>query len=81
MHARRCVYASYSKEAIDAMTNPFTFLQQTRSEVAKVIWPSRREVLVTSAMVFVMAVIFAIFFFGVDWVIRNTLDFVLTYFG
>ena len=48
------------------MANPFQFLQQTRSEIAKVVWPSRREVLVTTAMVFLLAVVFAIFFFFVD---------------
>lgn len=63
------------------MTNPFQFLQQTRAEVAKVVWPSRREVLTTTAMVFVMAVLAAIFFFGVDWLIRNGLDLALTFFG
>jgi preprotein translocase subunit SecE len=63
------------------MTNPFQFLQQTRAEVAKVVWPTRREVLVTTAMVFLMAVVFAIFFFGVDWVIRQSLELILTFFG
>lgn len=63
------------------MTNPFQFLQQTRSEVAKVVWPGRREVLTTTAMVFVMALVSAIFFFGIDWLIRNSLEALLTYFG
>lgn len=63
------------------MANPFQFLQQTRSEIAKVVWPSRREVLVTTAMVFVLAVVFAIFFFFVDWLIRNGLELILTNFG
>lgn len=63
------------------MTNPFQFLQQTRSEVAKVVWPSRKEVITTTAMVFVLAVVAAIFFFGVDWLIRNGLEAILTYFG
>lgn len=63
------------------MTNPFQFLQQTRSEVAKVIWPSRKEVITTTAMVFIMAVVAAIFFFGVDWLIRNALELLLTSFG
>ena len=63
------------------MTNPFQFLQQTRSEIAKVIWPTRREVVVTTAMVFVMAVIAAIFFFGVDFVIRTVLEQTLNYFS
>jgi preprotein translocase subunit SecE len=64
-----------------AMANPFQFLQQTRSEIAKVVWPSRREVLVTTAMVFLLAVVFAIFFFFVDWLIRNGLELILTVFG
>ena len=63
------------------MTNPFQFLQQTRAEIGKVVWPSRREVLVTTAMVFAMAVVFAIFFFGMDWVIRQLLELTLTSFG
>lgn len=63
------------------MANPFQFLQQTRSEIAKVVWPSRREVLVTTAMVFLLAVVFAIFFFFVDWVIRSGLELILTVFG
>ena len=63
------------------MANPFQFLQQTRAEVAKVVWPTRREVLTTTAMVFLMAVLAAIFFFFVDWLIRNGLELVLTFFG
>lgn len=63
------------------MTNPFQFLQQTRAEVAKVIWPTRKEVVTTTAMVFVMALVAAIFFFGVDWLIRNALELLLTSFG
>jgi preprotein translocase subunit SecE len=63
------------------MANPFQFLQQTRAEVAKVVWPTRREVLVTTGMVFLLAVVFAIFFFGVDWVIRQLLELTLTFFG
>ncbi|MBO6605140.1 MULTISPECIES: preprotein translocase subunit SecE [Paracoccaceae] len=64
-----------------AMTNPFQFLQQTRAEVAKVVWPGRREVLLTTVMVFVMAVLAAIFFGLVDWLIRQGLELILTAFG
>ena len=53
-----------------AKTNPFQFLQQVRSEVGKVVWPNRREVLLTTVMVFVMATLTAIFFFLVDLTIR-----------
>jgi preprotein translocase subunit SecE len=47
-------------------TNPFTFLQQVRAETAKVTWPSRRETMISSAMVLVMAFMAAIFFFLAD---------------
>ena len=57
------------------MTNPFQFLQQVRAETAKVVWPSRREVLLTTVMVFIMAALTAVFFFFVDWLIRSGLSF------
>ena len=47
-------------------TNPFTFLQQVRSETAKVTWPSRRETMISTVMVLVFAVIAMIFFFAAD---------------
>jgi len=59
------------------MTNPLQFMQQVRAEVAKVVWPTRREVLVTSAMVFTMALLTAIFFFFIDFLIRQGLQGVL----
>jgi len=38
-----------------AITNPFQFMQQVRAEVAKIVWPTRREVMLTTVMVFIMA--------------------------
>jgi preprotein translocase subunit SecE len=58
-------------------TNPLQFVQQVRSEVSKVIWPTRREVVITSIMVFIMAMITALFFFFVDWMIRTGLQLLL----
>ena len=52
-----------------AKTNPFQFLQQVRSEVAKVTWPTRRETVITTAMVFVMVFLAAIFFFVADQIL------------
>jgi preprotein translocase subunit SecE len=60
-----------------ARTNPMQFLQQTRAEIAKVVWPTRRETLLTTAMVLVMATLTAIFFFFVDFLIRNGLEMIL----
>ncbi|MCZ7659454.1 MAG: preprotein translocase subunit SecE [Xanthobacteraceae bacterium] len=61
-----------------ARKSPFEFLQEVRTETAKVTWPSRRETLITTAMVFVMVLLASLFFlvadqiirFGVTWILR-----------
>ena len=63
-----------------AKTNPLQFAQQVRAEVAKVVWPTRREVMLTTIMVFVMATLTAIFFFLVDLAIQGGLRAVLSAF-
>ena len=64
-----------------AKTNPFQFMQQVRAETAKVTWPTRREVLVTTIMVLIMATLTAIFFFLVDLAIRSGLVATLGFFN
>ncbi len=49
--------------------NPGEFVRQVRQEVAKVTWPSRKETLITTAMVFAMSIAAALFFFMVDYVL------------
>ena len=46
--------------------NAAEFVQQVRQELSRVTWPTRKETTVTTAMVFVMVFIAAIFFFVVD---------------
>jgi len=57
------------------------FIQQTRAEVSKIVWPTRREVMLTTVMVFIMATLTAIFFALVDVLIRNGLQTILNVFG
>ncbi|HEY1945062.1 MAG TPA: preprotein translocase subunit SecE [Roseiarcus sp.] len=52
------------------MANPFEFIQQVRAEASKVVWPSRREVLITTAMVMLMVVFASVFFLVVDEALR-----------
>lgn len=49
-----------------AKTNPFQFIQQVRTETAKVTWPTRRETAITTLMVFVMVFLAVVFFFVAD---------------
>jgi len=58
-------------------TNPFQFIQQVRAEAAKIVWPTRRETMLTTVMVLIMATVFATFFFLVDMLIRFGLELIL----
>lgn len=60
-----------------AMTNPLQFIQQVRSEVSKVVWPTRREVLLTTIMVFILSALTATFFSLVDVAIRYGLTMIV----
>jgi preprotein translocase subunit SecE len=60
-----------------AKISPFKFLQEVRAEADKVTWPSRRETLITTAMVFVMVAIASILFLVADQVIRIAITFIL----
>ncbi|MFW8596357.1 preprotein translocase subunit SecE [Cribrihabitans neustonicus] len=64
-----------------ATINPVQFIQQVRAEVSKVVWPTRREVLLTTVMVFIMAALTAVFFAVVDLLIRYGLQGLLGLFG
>ena len=69
------------KEISMATINPFQFIQQVRSEVSKITWPTRREVLLTTIMVFVMSAIAALIFALVDLLIRSGIQSILNIFG
>jgi len=58
-------------------TSPFKFLQEVRSETAKVVWPTRRETMITTVMVFIMVALASVFFFVADQIIRVAVTFVL----
>lgn len=49
--------------------NPVTFLRNVRAEIAKVTWPSRKETLVTTGLVFVLSGLAAVFFFATDQIV------------
>lgn len=59
------------------MANPVQFIQQVRNEAAKIVWPTRREVVTTTIMVMIMAMLTALFFFLVDLAIRTGLSLLL----
>ena len=60
------------------MINPFKFLQGVKQEAFKVTWPTKREVIIGSLMVFVLATLAAIFFLLLDQIYKVLLDMLLT---
>jgi preprotein translocase subunit SecE len=59
------------------MLNPLKFIQSVKQEAFKVTWPTRRDVLIGSLMVFAMATVAAIFFLLLDQIYRFLLDIIL----
>ena len=60
-----------------ARVNPGEFLRQVRSESAKIVWPTRKETVMTGIMVVIMTSLLAVFFFGVDTVFSSIVHFLL----
>ena len=68
---RRRTHASLKAHFSDedaqvAKTSPLEFMRQVRAETAKVVWPTRRETIMTGVMVLIMATLLGVFFLGVD---------------
>lgn len=59
-------------------TSPGEFVNQVRSETGKVVWPTREETVRTAIFVFILMVILALFFLGVDTVFSMIVAWLLT---
>ena len=60
------------------MASAFEFIQQVRAEAAKVVWPSRQEVIYTTIVVIALSFLASLFFLLTDWVISNAVLFTLS---
>lgn len=60
-----------------AKVSPVEFFHQVRQEVSKVTWPSRRETMITTLMVFAMVFLCSIFFLGVDAILAQGVNWLL----
>jgi len=65
------------REQVMAKANPFEFIQQVRAETRKVTWPSRREVMITTIMVFIMVTLASLFFLAADQILSFGVGFLL----
>jgi len=49
-----------------AKTSPTEFVKQVQTEARKIVWPSRRETIMTGVMVMIMTSLLGVFFLGID---------------
>ncbi|PKP93239.1 MAG: preprotein translocase subunit SecE [Alphaproteobacteria bacterium HGW-Alphaproteobacteria-16] len=61
-----------------AKTSPLEFMRQVQAETKKVVWPTRKETVMTAIMVFIMATLLGLFFFGVDSIFDAVVRFLLS---
>jgi preprotein translocase subunit SecE len=64
-----------------AKTTPIEFYNQVIAETKKVVWPSRRETVMTGVMVMIMTTVLAAFFFGIDSIFELVVKFLLSLAG
>ncbi len=60
------------------MKNPLRFLQEVKQEAFKITWPTKKDVVTGSLMVFVLASLAAVFFLLLDQILKFFLNLVLS---
>ena len=60
------------------MKNPLRFLQEVKQEAFKVTWPTKKDTVTGSLMVFVLASLAAVFFLLLDQILKFFLNLILS---
>ena len=60
------------------MINPLRFIQSVKQEAFRITWPTKKDVMLGSFMVFVLATLAAVFFLLLDQIYKFLLDIILT---
>lgn len=61
-----------------AKTSPVEFVNQVRAEARKIVWPTRRETIMTGVMVMIMTTVLGVFFIGIDSIFDMIVNFLLS---
>ena len=61
------------------MKNPINFLRTVKQELYKITWPTKKETLMGSITVIVLAVIASLFFLLLDQIFKTGLNFLIGY--
>ncbi|PLX30185.1 MAG: preprotein translocase subunit SecE [Alphaproteobacteria bacterium] len=60
------------------MISPVEYIRQIRREAGKITWPKRKEVIITTVMVCILAAMAAVFFLLVDQVLSRIIKLILS---
>lgn len=64
-----------------ARTNPIEFIREVQAETRKVVWPTRKQTIMTGVMVMIMTSVLAFFFLGIDAVFDSIVHYLLSLAG
>jgi preprotein translocase subunit SecE len=57
------------------------FLAEVRNEMARVTWPSRKEVYATTIVVILTSILFGVYLYGIDLILNALMAWIFTTFG
>lgn len=57
--------------------NPFSYIQEVKSELSKVVWPSRKTTVELTLLVIVISVLIAAYIGALDFIFTSLIDKVL----
>ena len=57
------------------------FLTEVRNEMARVTWPTRREVYATTLVVILTSIFFGLYLWGIDMILNNMMRWIYVTFG
>ena len=63
---------------MNILSHLFNYIKASQQELKKVVWPTKKEVMLGAFMVFVLATVAAIFFLLLDQIYKFLLDIILT---
>lgn len=59
------------------MTSPVTFVQETISELQKVVWPTRAEVIRLTVVVVIISLVVGLYIGGLDYVLVKAVEYIV----
>jgi preprotein translocase subunit SecE len=71
-------FSATRRTATVAKTSPIEFIREVRAETEKVVWPTRKQTIMTRVMVMIMTSILALFFVSIDTVFDAIVHYLLS---